>query len=102
MQCDGYLNGTLCFLLSAVEGSDSGSGLSDKFNSMDLNPPKNHATIKHYQRRNRTKFTSEQTLEMEKAYERTQYPDALTREELAERLNISESRIQVMGLSLLY
>ena len=83
-------------------GSDSGSGLSDKFDSMDLNPQKpNHVAVKHYQRRNRTKFTHEQTSEMEKAYERTQYPDALTREELAERLNISESRIQVIQFLLM-
>jgi len=48
-----------------------------------------------YQRRNRTKFTPEQVEELENAFEKTQYPDALTREELAERLHISESKIQV-------
>ena len=48
-----------------------------------------------YQRRNRTKFTAEQVEELEKAFEKTQYPDVLTREELAERLHISESKIQV-------
>ena len=48
-----------------------------------------------YQRRNRTKFSREQIQELEMAYEKTRYPDVLTREELAERLNISESRIQV-------
>lgn len=51
--------------------------------------------VRLYQRRNRTKFTAEQVEELEKAFEKTQYPDALTREELAERLHISESKIQV-------
>lgn len=51
-----------------------------------------------YQRRNRTKFTAEQVEELEKAFEKTQYPDALTREELAERLHISESKIQVRNV----
>lgn len=51
--------------------------------------------VRLYQRRNRTKFTAEQVEELEKAFGKTQYPDALTREELAERLHISESKIQV-------
>lgn len=51
--------------------------------------------LRHYRRRNRTKFTPHQIRELEKAFEKTQYPDVLTREELGERLDISESRIQV-------
>lgn len=56
--------------------------------------------LRHYRRRNRTKFTQNQIQELEKAFEKTQYPDVLTREELGERLDISESRIQV-GLGFL-
>lgn len=52
--------------------------------------------LRHYRRRNRTKFTPHQIRELEKAFEKTQYPDVLTREELGERLDISESRIQVL------
>ncbi|KAJ7365681.1 Paired box protein Pax-3 [Desmophyllum pertusum] len=51
--------------------------------------------LRHYRRRNRTKFTPNQIRELENAFEKTQYPDVLTREELGERLDISESRIQV-------
>lgn len=54
--------------------------------------------LRHYRRRNRTKFTPHQIRELEKAFEKTQYPDVLTREELGERLDISESRIQVSFL----
>ena len=54
--------------------------------------------LRHYRRRNRTKFTQHQIRELEKAFEKTQYPDVLTREELGERLDISESRIQVSSV----
>ncbi|XP_067056237.1 paired box protein Pax-3-B-like [Acropora muricata] len=66
--------------------------ISNSTNSSSVNGSNN---IRSYQRRNRTKFTPEQIEELESAFKKTQYPDALTREELAERLHISESKIQV-------
>ena len=84
-----------CLVLCS-SGTQPRQSFTGRFSTEETSDDTGSGTLERsYYRRNRTKFTPEQIEELEATFEKNQYPDVLTREDLGRRLDIGESRVQV-------